>query len=337
MPNSFKYSASAQTLALKKGNFWIGTGDVGKGPTSTTDYWNGITPPAGGYTIYGNKGSNGPVIFTAANDAGLVTITNRLAGTNYTNANQCLEYFVQQSDSVCLNRDYEEIVTASLALNLDAGFTPSYPRRGSTWYDTSPEALNGTLTNGPTFDTADGGSIQFDGTNDYVTLGNQAALGFTNGIFTAEAWIWIPSSWTAGSQYPNLISKGATAGWDTDGWAMFVFRDYFVAGQKSWGCGIRNGGTTNVVHSGSCPVNSWIHIVMSLTGDTISLYQNGALLSRSSQTISPASNSTSVYVGADVNLQCFPGYVAIARLYKTALSAAQVLQNFNAQKSRYGL
>jgi len=337
VPNSFKYSASVQTLALKKGNFWIGTGDVGKGPTSTTDYWNGVTPPAGGYTIYGNKGINGPVIFTAADDAGLVTITNRLAGTNYTNANQCLGYFAQQSDSVCLNRDYEEIITASLALNLDAGFTLSYPRRNSTWYDTSPEVLNGTLTNGPTFDTADGGSIQFDGTDDYVTLGNQAALGFTNGIFTAEAWIWIPSSWTAGSQYPNLISKGATAGWDTDGWAMFVFRDYSGAGQKSWGCGIRNGGTTNIVQSGSCPVNTWIHIVMSLTGNTISLYQNGAFLSSSLQTISPASNSTSVYVGADVNLQCFPGKVAIARLYKTALSAAQVLQNFNAQKSRYGL
>ena len=47
MPNAIKYSASAQTLALKKGNFWIGTGDVEKGPTSTTDYWNGISPPAG--------------------------------------------------------------------------------------------------------------------------------------------------------------------------------------------------------------------------------------------------------------------------------------------------
>ena len=60
MPNPIKYSASAQTLALKKGNFWIGTGDVGKGPTSTTDYYNGITPPAGGYTIYLNKASGGP-------------------------------------------------------------------------------------------------------------------------------------------------------------------------------------------------------------------------------------------------------------------------------------
>ncbi len=85
MPNAIKYSASAQTLALKKGNYWIGTGDVGKGPTSTTDYWNGITPPAGGYTIYLNKASGGPSIYTAANDSQLVSLTNTISSipTNY--------------------------------------------------------------------------------------------------------------------------------------------------------------------------------------------------------------------------------------------------------------
>ena len=45
MPNAIKYNVSAETLALKKGNFWIGTGDVGKGPTSSTGYYNGSTPP----------------------------------------------------------------------------------------------------------------------------------------------------------------------------------------------------------------------------------------------------------------------------------------------------
>jgi energy-coupling factor transporter ATP-binding protein EcfA2 len=55
MPNAIKYNVSDETLALKKGNFYIGTGDVGKGPTSSTGYYNGITPPSGGYTIYLNK------------------------------------------------------------------------------------------------------------------------------------------------------------------------------------------------------------------------------------------------------------------------------------------
>ena len=85
MPNPIKYSTSAQTLALKKGNFWIGTGDVGKGPTSVTDYYNGITPPSGGYTIYLNKASGGPSIYTAANDSQLVSLTNTISyiTTNY--------------------------------------------------------------------------------------------------------------------------------------------------------------------------------------------------------------------------------------------------------------
>ena len=63
MPNAIKYSVSSETLALKKGNFYIGTGDVGKGPTSSTGYYNGVTPPAGGYTVYLNKESGGPVLY----------------------------------------------------------------------------------------------------------------------------------------------------------------------------------------------------------------------------------------------------------------------------------
>jgi hypothetical protein len=88
MPNSIKYSTSAQTLALKKGNFWMGTGDVGKGPTDTSGYWNGISPPGGGYTVYLNKASNGPSIYVCSNDADLIAITNKIAGTSYTTANE---------------------------------------------------------------------------------------------------------------------------------------------------------------------------------------------------------------------------------------------------------
>ena len=72
MSNPIKYSTTSQSLALKTGNYYIGTGDVGKGPTSSTDYYNGITPPSGGYTIYLNKASGGPSIFTPTNDSELI-------------------------------------------------------------------------------------------------------------------------------------------------------------------------------------------------------------------------------------------------------------------------
>jgi hypothetical protein len=332
MPNVVKYSLSAQSLALKKGNWWIGTG--GKG----LDWWNGIVPPAGGYTIYLDKATQGPSIFVATNDTQLISLTNRITGASYTTANECFLWFATQTDKMVFNRDYEAIVTDGLVLNLDAGFVPSYPRSGTAWYDTSADVLTGTLTNGPTYGIADGGNIQFDGVNDYVTLGNQSSLEFTNGIFTVEVWTWIPSTWTAGSQYPNLISKGASAGWDSNGWSLFVFRDWSGAGQKSWGCGIRNGGTiqNNVVRY-NCPTNTWLNVVMTLGGSNITLYENGVQVATGAQSVNPAANTTPVLIGADVNLQCFPGYVAVSRLYNRALSAAEVLQNYNVQKGRYGL
>ena len=83
MPNAIKYDESAQTLALKKGNFWIGTGDVPKGTTANTRYWNGITPPSGGYTIYLNKASGGPSIYVAADDTELISLTYKITGNLY--------------------------------------------------------------------------------------------------------------------------------------------------------------------------------------------------------------------------------------------------------------
>ena len=123
MPNAIKYNTSAETLALKKGNFWIGTGDVGKGPTSSTGYYNGITPPSGGYTIYLNKASGGPSIYTVTSDAQLISLTNLIAGASYTTITQCLTYYAGQTDKMVLNLDYGALQTTDLTFCLDAGFT----------------------------------------------------------------------------------------------------------------------------------------------------------------------------------------------------------------------
>ena len=121
MSNPIKYNTSTENLALKKGNFWIGTGDVGKGTTDSTGFYDGITPPTGGYTIYLNKASGGPQIHTAANNTQLITLTNIIAGTSYTTANECFNYYAGQSDKMVVNSDYPAIVTNGLVCNFDAG------------------------------------------------------------------------------------------------------------------------------------------------------------------------------------------------------------------------
>src|SRR5210317_1450482 len=154
MSNPIKYSTGSESLALKKGNFYIGTGDVGKGPSATTGYYNGVDVPSGGYVIYlYNSSQPGDLSYhSATNDAELISFTNSIAGTSYTTVNECLTYFAGQSDKVCFNRDYEGIVTDGLVFNLDAGFTPSYPNNGTSLYDLSG-TNNGTFNNGPTFST----------------------------------------------------------------------------------------------------------------------------------------------------------------------------------------
>ena len=172
MPNAIKYNLSAQTLALKEGDFWIGTGDVSKGPTVNTDYWNGITPPVGGYTIYLGRLSQSPVAYVATNDTELISLTNRIGAQNFTTVTQCLEWYLTQPDKMVLNIDYPAIVTNGLVFNVDAGFVSSYPRTNTTWYDLSGYGNNGTLINGPVFNSTSGGVIVLDGVNDIVNFGN---------------------------------------------------------------------------------------------------------------------------------------------------------------------
>ena len=85
------------------------------------------------------------------------------------------------------------IVSDGLVLWLDAGITPSYPTSGTTWTDLSGNNNNGTLVNGPTYSSTNGGSLVFDGTNDYVNISNSSSFNFGSGDFTVESWIRITS------------------------------------------------------------------------------------------------------------------------------------------------
>ena len=220
MENPIKYNTNPESLALKKGNFWIGTGDVAKGPTSTTGYYNGITPPAGGYTIYLNKASGGPSIYVASNDSDLITLTNKIADSNYSTVAECLSYFAGQSDRFVLNFDYESMVTDSLVLNLDGGVVSSYPKGGNTIYDLSSSVSNSTLTNGITFNSTgsnyDGsGTLVFDGSNDYIDF-YAPNLGTTT---TVEMWCKIGSGYSGkmfmGWLYYDIYCPSGAIGYNT--------------------------------------------------------------------------------------------------------------------------
>jgi len=136
MINNIQYSLSPENNSIRSGNFNIGINDANYSPTSSTGFWNGYPVPNGGYVIYQNKASNGPSIYTVDNDSELVHYAKQVGFTGST-VEGALEWSTTQDDILIVNRNYEDIVTDGLVLNLDAGFTGSYPKTGTTWYDIS--------------------------------------------------------------------------------------------------------------------------------------------------------------------------------------------------------
>ena len=320
MPNSIKYSTTGDTQSLRDGNFYIGTGDVGKGPTSTTGHWNGITPPGGGYTVYKNKVSNGPAIWTATSDNQLISLTNNTEGTSFTTAQQCLNYYATQTDKMVFNKDYEGIVTSGLTVCLDAGFIPSYQGSGTTWYDLSYSGNNGTLANGPTFSIDGGGSIVFDSTDDEVNTSYGPTLGnFTIGI-------WFKDNGTP--QYGRLVDKSYTGG-------FWLGRNDTTP--NSWGGGIMETSFPYGIFV-TLTDGQWNYLTSIRSGTTHILYGNGITNTTSNTVTSSALDSTTISIGAwsgPENSQRFKGNIGVVQVYNRALSATEVLQNYNAGLARF--
>jgi hypothetical protein len=339
MPNSIKYSVNAETLALKKGNFWIGTGDVGKGPTSETDYWNGITPPLSGYTIYINKLDNGPSIYVPHNDDQLIDLTNKIGNTTYASVNECLNYYNSQSDKMILNRDYESIKTDGLILNVDPGFTPSYPENGTSIYDISNVGNNGELMNGVSYSGGDGGgSLLFDGVSGYVTIPNSSSLVFGNGDFSVNIWIKFPISSTGeGGSWGPIVSKGCSTMAPAGSW--WVSQTNTQTNRVTFNISSTSGGTfVSSIQSTTFP-NGWNNVCVTRNGSTSSIYSNGVLTSTDNTSESNLTSTSPLTLCSTftngITTQRTKTSLSAVMLYNRSLSGQEILENYNTFKGRF--
>lgn len=212
------------------------------------------------------------------------------------------------------------IVTDSLVLYLDAANTKSYPGTGTVWSDLSGNGNTGTLVNGPTYSSANGGSIVFDGTNDTVNCGNAASLQITVG--TISAWINATSD---NSGYNGIITK-------QNAWGLFVKDNILI----SYDWGNSSDRSTGVTVGNS----TWKYIVMSFT-ETIGTPSNNAIIYVNGSavlTTTVKNVNQSAQVTTDGNAsQCMSGNISQIAIYNRVLSSTEVTQNFNALRGRFGL
>ena len=222
------------------------------------------------------------------------------------------------------------IVTNGLVLYLDAGNNKSYPGSGTAWADLSGNGNNGTTSGGPTFNSANGGSIAFDGTDDYVSCPAFTGLGSSNR--TIDVWFQIRSLPLSGTK--RILSL-VTDDTSTDTPALTIgYSTSLSSLSAGFGGSPYNGYVSNL----NFTLSMWTNLTVTITGNNIVVYKN---------TISVGSATNSGTVGSNPILHLgrynnfYSQYADIiisnAKIYNRALSASEIIQNYNATKTRFGL
>jgi hypothetical protein len=220
-----------------------------------------------------------------------------------------------------------------LVLCLDAANPKSYPGSGTTWTDLSGRGNTGTLTNGPTYSSANSGSIVFDGVDDHI-LGTIPSSTFS-GAHSISCWFYRRTV----TQWSGLFSNNV----GTNSAAILTFIDSTnIIGTNQAGVNAAYVG----IDLGANHLNKWIYCVMTVNGSTngstvnVYAYKDGSLLTATGSLYWTLSSGSSYYVGRHYQGSAaliHDGNIPQVSIYNRALSAAEVSQNFNATRGRYGI
>jgi hypothetical protein len=207
----------------------------------------------------------------------------------------------------------ESLLNRSLVLNLDAGNNASYPGTGSTWTNLV-NSTQYTINNG-TFDSGNGGSIVFNGTNTQVSLGTILPA---NSNFTKEAWI-NANQLSANTSF-NIISSANSF--------FFAFGTTLRAGYGF----VYDQVITNIA------VNNWYHVVLTFNDqtNTLILYVNGVEVSKNTN-VTNSYLAEEVQIGSIVDSNRWNGKISQVKIFNRPITPEEINASYNSSKARYGL
>jgi hypothetical protein len=220
------------------------------------------------------------------------------------------------------------IVRNGLVLELDAASKNSYPGTGTAWTDLSGNSNNGTLTNTPTFSSANGGNLSFNGSTQNISL--PSSLTRLNTNYSIVMW-FLPT---------RVASSYLTSDWSASGRNYLLAQD--VTNNKIQ-LTIGNGSTSQdagLQSNLALTTNAWNNITFVVNSTMRTIYMSGVFDNSAVGSYSGGitSNARNIATSFDRNASdFFQGNIATTQFYNRALSAAEVLQNYNATKSRFGL
>ena len=316
----------SNTIKLYKNGTNVATGTQ----TSTNIY--------GEYSVYisalNARHNNNQVLYFSNREVSFTTL-----GSGLTDTESTALYTAVQTYQTTLGRAVDTpVYNNGLVLNLDAGNANSYPGTGTTWFDLA-SGNNGTLTNGPTYDTTNGGSILFDGVNDYVELGSN--FKFVDKDLTLDFWIKCTDN---SNVYHDIIlmaksdqSTGvgllkSRSGTNNGGSIYFYFGNNYLVSSMTG---------TQLVAAG---IVNYTAVAKKESGlYKIYLYRNGVLDGSLNTTISTYDMNTFTNFFARIGSggpsfpEIWQGNIYSGKVYTRALSATEILSSFNSTRGRFGL
>lgn len=227
------------------------------------------------------------------------------------------------------------IVTDGLVVCLNAADKTSYPGSGTTWYDVSGNRNTGTLTNGPTFNSDNGRYIVFDGVDDYV-LANNTSLNSQFSTTSVSHFMWVyPTG--AGVLVSELGQSTPNIAWHDSNIEISVSGSFSFS---TW-----HGSLTNKVVSSNLSFNTWYYVGFAYDGTTLTAYINGVSIGTTTFTRDPPYNNGfqthyALFATDSTNMGTTTtgvGRSAAFSVYNRDITATEVLQNYNATKSRFNL
>lgn len=232
-----------------------------------------------------------------------------------------------------------KIIKDGLVLYLEAGSNNSYYNKtGTIIKDISGNNYSGTLTNGPIYNSSNGGSIVFDGSDDYIDLGvSNNLLTFGTNPFSISLWLYPTNIGVSGGYQPILTTyNNYNSGFNT----YFLMAIFNNAGAYT-GIGMLNAAGDFLGGQASGFVltltnNVWSNVCFTRSGDNFVAYLNGV----ATKTLTASTNWTGVgrniKIGSGVvGIGSYKGNLPNLMIYNKTLSEQEVQQNFNVNKTRF--
>ena len=216
-----------------------------------------------------------------------------------------------------------DIVQDGLIFAVDAGSERSYPGSGTTTTDLI-SSITGTLTNGTSFNSSNGGAFVFDGTDDYITFGNTESIK-NQDEGTISIWV-----------HPETTSMKFALGWHGNT-SNYMRLQVSGNGTVTWLTEVGNVGNS-LTSTATTPIDEWTNIIITQNGTNCKFYINGVLQGDSGNDTWFATHPTlTLSLGSELSWggYDFDGKISNTLIYSRVLTAAEVLQNYNALKNRF--